>query len=195
MKVVAATVSDAEEISKLIMELSEPFFLSPSREGAEPFLASVSKEAERGYLSASNFSYFAAKANDNLAGFIALRDNSHLFHLFVAKEFQGKGLATQLWSMAKAKALEAGNPGEFTVNSSLNAVPVYKRFGFVRQGEVQSMHGISFQPMRLRSGQNGAQPFHREDVPRQAGSRLSCQTLGITVSSKCSRCHGAFVRA
>ncbi|MBX3628150.1 MAG: GNAT family N-acetyltransferase [Rhizobacter sp.] len=156
MKVVAATVSDAEEISKLIIELSEPFFLSPSREGAEPFLASVSKEAERGYLSASNFSYFVAKGNEKLLGFIALRDNSHLFHLFVAKEFQGKGLATQLWSTAKAKALGAGNPGEFTVNSSLNAVPVYERFGFVRQGEVQRMHGIAFQPMGLRSGQNGA---------------------------------------
>jgi ribosomal protein S18 acetylase RimI-like enzyme len=96
MKVVAATVADAEEISKLIIELSEPFFLSPSREGAEPFIASVSKEAQRRYLSASNFSYFVAKENDKLAGFIALRDNSHLFHLFVAKEFQGKGLANQL---------------------------------------------------------------------------------------------------
>ena len=156
MKIIAATVSDAEEINKLIIELSEPFFLSPSREGAEPFLASISIEAERGYLNAGNFFYFVAREDDKLAGFIALRDNSHLFHLFVAKEFQGKGLANQLWSAAKAKALEAGNSGEFTVNSSLNAVPVYEKFGFVRQGEVQRMHGISFHPMRLRSGQNGA---------------------------------------
>ncbi|WOB06907.1 GNAT family N-acetyltransferase [Piscinibacter gummiphilus] len=156
MRVEAATVSDAEAISALIVELSEPFFLSPSREGAQPFLASVSAEAERGYLSSASFSYYVAKSGGSLAGFIALRDNSHLFHLFVAKAFQGKHLASQLWGVAKTEALRDGNPGEFTVNSSLSAVPVYERFGFVRQGEVQRMHGISFQPMSLRSGQNGA---------------------------------------
>jgi GNAT superfamily N-acetyltransferase len=156
MRVEAATVSDADEISALIVELSEPFFLSPSRDGAEPFLASVSAEAERGYLSAANFSYYVARSKSTLAGFVALRNNSHLFHLFVAKAFQGRHLASQLWATAKANALQAGNPGEFTVNSSLIAAPVYERFGFVREGEVQRMHGISFQPMRLRSGQNGA---------------------------------------
>jgi GNAT superfamily N-acetyltransferase len=156
MKVGAASLSDAEEISTLIVELSEPFYLSPFRLGAEPFLASVSPEAERSYLMASNLSYYVAKANGKLAGVVALRDNAHLFHLFVAKAFQGKRLASQLWKVVKTEALQAGNPGVFTVNSSLNAVPVYEKFGFVRHGEVQHMHGISFQPMQLRSGQNGA---------------------------------------
>jgi GNAT superfamily N-acetyltransferase len=156
MRIEAASVADAEEISALIVELSEPFYTSPSREGAEPFLASVTTEAVRGYLSADNFSYYVAWSNSKIAGVIALRDSSHLFHLFVAKPFQGKRLASQLWSIVKSEASQAGNPGEFTVNSSLNAMPVYEKFGFVRQGEVQSMHGICFQPMRLRSGQNGA---------------------------------------
>ena len=147
-------MSDAEDISALIVELSEPFFLSPSREGAEPFLASVSVQAERGYLSADNFAYYMARSNGKLAGFVAVRDNSHLFHLFVAKSFQGRRLASQLWGEAKMKALQTGNPGVFTVNSSLNAVPVYEAFGFRCQGEVQRMHGISYQPMRLTSQQN-----------------------------------------
>lgn len=155
MKVEIGSPSDAEAISALVIELSEPFYLSPSRAGAEPFIASVSPEAERTYLSASNFSFHVARSESGLAGVVALRDNSHLFHLFVAKAFQGKRLASRLWNIAKAEALRAGNPGEFTVNSSLNAVPVYEKFGFVREGEVQHMHGISFQPMRL-SGRNGA---------------------------------------
>ena len=112
-------------------------------------MASVSPEAERSYLSASNFSFHVARSESGLAGVIALRDNSHLFHLFVAKAFQGQRLASQLWSVVKSEALQAGNPGEFTVNSSLNAVPVYERFGFVRHGEIQRVHGISFQPMQL----------------------------------------------
>lgn len=161
MKVEAASVADAEDISALIVELSEPFFLSPSREGAEPFLASVSVQAELGYLSASNYSYYVARSNGKLAGVIALRDNSHLFHLFVAKPFQGQRLASSLWNVAKTKAMQAGNRGEFTVNSSLNAVPVYEKFGFVGEGDIRRMHGISFQPMRLSLIQAALSSVHR----------------------------------
>ena len=58
--------------------------------------------------------------------------------------------------MVEAAALQAGNPGKFTVNSSLNAVPVYQRFGFVANGPVVQKHGIAFQPMLLQLGENGA---------------------------------------
>jgi GNAT superfamily N-acetyltransferase len=155
MRIEVATTADAGEISELIVELSEPFYTSPSHAGAEPFLASVSAEAEHGYLSAENFLYYVARSEGKLAGVIALRDNSHLFHLFVAKRFQGNHLASQLWKAIKSKAQQAGNAGFFTVNSSLNAIPIYERFGFVRRGEVQQMHGIAFQPMQLVAGQDG----------------------------------------
>jgi GNAT superfamily N-acetyltransferase len=151
MKIQAASLADAEEISALIIELSDPFYVRPSRIGAELFLESVSAEAQRSYLSASNFLYYVAKFQGGIAGVIALRDNSHLFHLFVAKPFQGMGLSSRLWRLVKSKAREAGNLGEFTVNSSLNAVVVYEKFGFVPRGDIQNMHGISFQPMHLKS--------------------------------------------
>lgn len=156
MRVRSAAATDAEAISSLIVELSTPFYTSSTRVGAEPFLASISTEAVRGYLSAPNFSYYVAESNGQLAGVVALRDNSHLFHLFVAKAFQGIRLASRLWSTIKSEALAAGNPGEFTVNSSLNAVPVYEKFGFIRRDEIQYMHGIAFQPMQLPRGQDGA---------------------------------------
>jgi predicted GNAT family N-acyltransferase len=35
------------------------------------------------------------------------------------------------------------------VNSSLNAVAVYERFGFVRSGQQVQTHGIAFVPMKL----------------------------------------------
>jgi GNAT superfamily N-acetyltransferase len=157
MKIEVATLADAEQISALILELSAPFYISPTREGAEHFLASVSAEAIRGYMSADNFSYLVARSDGELVGVVAIRDNAHLFHLFVAKPFQGRGLASRLWWFAKAEAMRSGNPGTFTVNSSLNAIPVYERFGFVREGTVQHMHGVSFQPMRLHPGQNAAE--------------------------------------
>ena len=168
MKIRPATIADAEAISTLIVELSAPFYTSATRAGAEPFLASVSADSQHRNLSAPNFSYYVAESSGELVGVVALRDNSHLFHLFIAAQLQRAGLATQLWGIVKAEALAAGNSGQFTVNSSLNAVPVYERFGFVRKGDIQYMHGISFQPMYLHERSPGAQPCGQGDRPEAA---------------------------
>jgi len=156
MKVERATIANAPRISALIRELSRPFLLSPTGEGAEPFFAAISESAVEGYVSASNFEYFVAESQSLLAGVVALRDNSHLFHLFVAESFQGQGLGSELWHMVKARAIQAGNPGKFTVNSSLNALPVYEKFGFVASGPVVQNHGVRFQPMQLSQAHNAA---------------------------------------
>jgi GNAT superfamily N-acetyltransferase len=156
MKVERAAFADAPRISALIRELSKPFLVSPSGEGAEPFFAAISESAIQGYVSARNFDYFVAEEQGQLAGVVALRDNGHLFHLFVAEPFQGRGIGGKLWHMVKAKALQSGNPGKFTVNSSLNARPVYERFGFVASGPVVQTHGIAFQPMQLSHAHNAA---------------------------------------
>lgn len=156
MKFERATVFDAQAISALILELSDPFFDSPERTGAAPFLASIGVEAVRGYLCADNFRYDVARTPSSIAGVIALRDNTHLFHLFVSPAFQGQGLARRLWDRARSAAEQAGNTNGFTVNASLNAVPVYQAFGFVCRGAVQSKHGISFQPMRRELTEHAA---------------------------------------
>lgn len=156
MRFELATVFDAQAISALILALSDPFFDSPERTGAEPFLASIGVQAVRGYLCADNFRYHVARTPSAIAGFIAVRDNTHLFHLFVSPAFQGQGLARRLWDRARSAAEQAGNPGVFTVNASLNAVPVYQAFGFACQGAVQSKHGISFQPMRWGLAEHAA---------------------------------------
>lgn len=41
---------------------------------------------------------------------------------------------------------------EYTVNSSLLAVPVYERFGFRRVSPTVEQSGIAFVPMRLAFG-------------------------------------------
>ena len=155
MQMRPATVGDASRISLLIRSLSGPFFVSPDGEGAELFLQSISESAVQGYVTAENFRYQVAEADDQFIGVVAVRDNSHLFHLFVTPAFQGRGVAHQLWHAAKGQAVRAGNAGRFTVNSSLRAVPVYERFGFVASGPSIAKHGISFQPMLLLS----VQPF------------------------------------
>ena len=61
-----------------------------------------------------------------------------------------EGIARTLWHRAREAALQSGNPGEFTVNSSMVAVPVYRSFGFVQDGAVVLTHGMAFQAMRLK---------------------------------------------
>jgi len=156
MKIERAAVTDAPRISALIRELSKPFLVSPSGEGAEPFFAAISEAAIHGYVSAGNFEYYVAEAQGQLAGVVALRDSSHLFHLFVAEPFQGQWLGSKLWQVVKARAIQSGNPGKFTVNSSLNALPVYEKFGFIASGPVVQTHGVVFQPMQLSLAQNAA---------------------------------------
>lgn len=149
MELRAAWIEDADAISALIHCFSHEFLATPEGKGAEGFFESVSVGAESEYIANPRYQYLLAFEDGALAGFITVRDHSHVFHLFVAQEFQRRGLATQLWQTAKMAATTLGAIDAFTVNSSPLAQPVYERFGFVKTGPQVEMHGICFVPMRL----------------------------------------------
>ncbi len=150
MKIRRALDTDVEAVSRLIQSLSQPFFTFQDRRGAEAFLESISKHAITGFISAPNFAYYVGEEEGEIAGVIAIRDNMHLYHLFVTPSQQRQRLGWQLWKHAKEGAVVAGNQGEFTVNSSINAVPVYKAFGFEATSEMKQANGVSFLPMKLK---------------------------------------------
>jgi len=144
----AGSPADAGAIVGLIASFQSELTDDPSGAGAEKYLASVSLKAEREYLASERYGYLLAYSDSQLAGFIAIRDGSHLFHLFVERSHQRQGIARRLWERALEELCAPGSDGGFTVNSSLSAVPVYLAFGFVPAGSIQRMHGISFLPMR-----------------------------------------------
>jgi GNAT superfamily N-acetyltransferase len=148
MEIRAGSPADAEAIAALIDSFQSELTDDPSGAGAEEYLASVSVQAEREYLVSERYRYLVAYSDSQLAGFIAIRDGSHLFHLFVERSHQAKGIARRLWERALEELCAPSNDGGFTVNSSLRAVPVYQAFGFVPAGSIQSVYGISFLPMR-----------------------------------------------
>ena len=137
-------------IAALIARFQPMLTLDPTGAGAEQYLASVSETAEREYLGSLRYSYFVAEGKREVVGFIAIRDGTHLFHLFVAPESQRQGIATALWNHAREHLIRANGVSGFTVNSSLNAVPIYERFGFVPSGAKVHAHGIAYLPMSLR---------------------------------------------
>src|SRR3954469_5230370 len=142
-------VADAGPIAALIASFQAELTVDPSGAGADHFLASVSEHAERGYLESPRYSFIVAEDSGTVAGFIAIRDSTHLCHLFVDRRFHRQGLGRWLWQGARTDALRRGNAGQFTVNSSLNAIPVYSSFGFTPSGPITTMHGVSFLPMQL----------------------------------------------
>ena len=144
----AGSLSDAEAIAGLIASFQSELTDDPSGVGAEEYLASVSVQSEREYLASERYRYLLAYSDSKLAGFIAIRDGSHLFHLFVERSHQRQGIARRLWERALRQLCAPNSDGWCTVNSSLSAVPVYEAFGFVPTGLIQRMNGISFLPMR-----------------------------------------------
>jgi GNAT superfamily N-acetyltransferase len=146
MNIRPATTKDADAISKLIASLASFFTTDPEGKGAERFMLGITAEAVRDYIRNPGFHYIVALHEDRLAGAAALRDGRHLFHLFVAPDFQRRGIARKLW-LALRKQAAPGIDG-FTVNSTPYAVPVYERFGFSATGPKVEMNGIAFVPMK-----------------------------------------------
>lgn len=149
MKIREATLSDAQAISNLARSLSEKY-VTPEfpTEASDAFLKSMTIDGIR-QLIESGLRYHLAEINGNIVGIIGMTDNKHLYHLFVDENFQGKGIARQLWNMAMESCKAAGNPGEFTVNSSRYAQRVYESFGFVAQSAPHERNGIVTIPMKL----------------------------------------------
>ena len=152
LKVRVALEADAQSVAELVKDVAHYFLADPSGKGAGEFMSNISQTAMAGYIASPAFRYIVGFIDCKLAGVAALRDNKHIYHLVVHTTFHRQGVANKLWQRLKSDALAAGNPGEFTVNSSLYAVPVYLRFGFVPTDDQQMKNGIQFQPMRLRTG-------------------------------------------
>jgi GNAT superfamily N-acetyltransferase len=145
----AAMASDAAAISELVLAFRHEYLLDPTGRGAEEFLTSVSTEAERGYIGSARYYYLLGEVEGALAGVIALREKTHIFRLFVARNFQRQGLARELWRRARQALGPVDQAMNFTVNSSPMAVQIYRRLGFEQTSLQLEMHGIAFVPMRL----------------------------------------------
>jgi len=142
------TVADAPSVGALVMDLLPFLTVDPEGRGAESFVANIDATAQARYLAAPTFRYQLALHGDALAGFVAMRDNGHLFHLFVSRALHGQGLGRRLWELARDEAVALGNPGVFTVNASDHALAMYTRLGFVASGPREEQRGIAWTPMR-----------------------------------------------
>ncbi len=144
-----AQATDAIKISELIAQLQHLFFLHPNGNGAERFLQMSTPAGLSAFMSQDNVCYLTGELENELCGVVAIRNNTHLQHLFILPKFQRMGIGKQLWKRARDIALESGNSGTFTVNSSMNAIGFYACLGFKTVGDVSTEGGLRFQAMQL----------------------------------------------
>ena len=143
--------ADIEPVASLLSELASAHIIGEfERSAQEDFLAKNDANAIRGFI-AGGYRYHVAEMNGELVGFVGVRANTHLYHLFVATTLQGQGIGRMLWETAKHECVASGQGGVFTVNSSNAAVPIYERWGFRRAGPVQTSNGIVYNPMKLEA--------------------------------------------
>ena len=111
--------------------------------GTQAFYHAIHDEGFIARLSA-----YGAFDGDSLIGILASRnEGSHIALFFVDGAYHGQGIGRSLWNAF----LSDSDQNEITVNSSLYAVGIYKKLGFIKTDEPQEDSGIRFIPMVYRN--------------------------------------------
>jgi ribosomal protein S18 acetylase RimI-like enzyme len=148
MRIRSLSPDDIPAAAALLGRAAGEFILHESTpEDGARFLAEQGEEGMRRFL-ASGFVYHVAEVAGALAGFIAIRERSHVYSLYVDARFHRRGIARRLWDAARTAAIGPGHPGAFTVNASNHAVPFYAALGFVPTAPMQ-VGIVRYNPMRL----------------------------------------------
>ena len=143
MTIRAATIKDIPAIISLVESLSHYYLNDKTQPLPNWFAQSLTKEQFQHRIENDAFSNYVYQIDKTIAGYISLENNSHLYHLFVSEDFHCQGIASMLWQ----HLIRSHKSQEYWVRSSLFAVPIYKKFGFVESALPQEKDGISYQPM------------------------------------------------
>ncbi len=134
---------DINDIRALIRSLSHYYLSNKNDELPRWFLNTLTFEQLLDRINSDDFIHVLYILEGEIVGYIAIKTDGHVYHLFVSERAQGQGIAKALWTHVKLEC----KCESYTVRSSIYAVPVYKSFGFVESGSVGTKDGISFQPM------------------------------------------------
>ena len=136
-----ARIEDAPAITRLARRVVRRWILPHQPRAAVVALEqSLSTATIRGKIQAGQ-RFHLAFVDGVLAGIAAVRDDRHVFQLFVGTRHQGRGIARKLWERLRRDCMRRAGTREFTLNASLGAIPVYLRLGFVRDARPVERRG------------------------------------------------------
>ncbi|WP_299492051.1 GNAT family N-acetyltransferase [uncultured Shewanella sp.] len=141
--------TDINAMSALMISSAEKYIAFELTDKCKAkLLASMSTDALTQYFT-FHYDYYVAIMDEEIIGVIGMKDTSHLYHLFVADTFYGRGVARLLWQVAKENAINFGGLSYFTVNSAITAQEIYKKWGFLPIDGIRTRDGFSDIPMKL----------------------------------------------
>lgn len=142
MKIRKANLQD----TRAIVDVIAPFVdaVISSEEGRQRF----QPEMIQTIFERPDIHYFVAEIDHQVIGVVAYMEPAHFMHFFLNQVYQGQGYGRrQMWHFLESEIRRQGH-SIITVKSSLYALDIYKRFGFVETGKYTEEHGIRFIPMR-----------------------------------------------
>jgi len=138
-----ATEKDAAMLANLVKSLAH-FYLNDSSQELPAWLSATLTSPEfLARISNPEYLNLVFEEAGTVTGYLSLKGDSHIYHLFVSAASQTKGIARRLWQRAKSHS----SAKIFSVRSSIYAVPVYRKLGFIETGPASTKDGVSFQPM------------------------------------------------
>lgn len=144
-------VSDIEEhdlhelFSLANKVLEEHVFPALSKEGRKTIRDTLNKDSSD-ILNKEMYQALKVEIGSKIVGYIAWRHGHHIAHLYIASEYQHKGIGTLLIN----EVIKRARGQILTVRASLNAVPFYKKMGFIPMGEESVLNGIRYLPMEYK---------------------------------------------
>lgn len=142
---------DLDKALGLVWEVFQEFEApNYSNQGIEEFKKFISYNTIAEKLDKEELFILGCYDNEKLAGVIATRNISHICMLFVSSEYHKRGIATRLFQRILEDVKMYSNTAQITVNSSIYAIDVYHRLGFIDLGDEQKVNGIRFIPMSYR---------------------------------------------
>ena len=148
-----ARPDDARAVGVLARRVTRRWIL-PGQPGevAVLLLAGMTAKSIRQKINAGQ-RFHLAFVDGTLAGVAAIRDDSHVFQLFVGTRYQGRGVARRLWHRVMRDSIRRAGTRFFTLNAAIGAVPVYLSFGFEPNAAAKSRASkIVSVPMIYRVG-------------------------------------------
>lgn len=142
----AATDADAESMSALVATLIDRWLLPDGNPLGRTRLMSLHAPEAISANMAAGFRYWLAERSGTMLGFVALKPPSHLFNLYVHEAWHRHGVGRLLWRQLRDTVLHQQGT-TITVNASQLAVPVYLGWGFRPTDRLQTVDGLSSQPM------------------------------------------------
>ncbi len=137
---------EADEACALARAVFDRFIAPAQPEAGRQLFHRFAQPAALLRRHSTRYASWVAVAGPRVIGLLHIHARNHLSLLFVAPEFQGRGIARQLLCTAAARG---GLVAPVTVNASPNAVSFYSRLGFAPEGPALLKNGVHHQPMRL----------------------------------------------